>query len=53
MTVTEFCKECKISQVTYYKIINTGKSNIMSVFRIAGRMNIPVKELLKTEEDGK
>lgn len=42
LTVKEFCKQCKVSLSTYYRIIQGKDFNLISLFRIARKINVPV-----------
>lgn len=39
LTITEFCKQCEISTSTYYRIMRGKDFTLISLFRIAKRMN--------------
>ena len=42
-----FCKECKISRVTFDKIMNNAqKIKLTTMFKIARVMNVPVTQLI-------
>ena len=45
MTVNEFCKECGIARKTYDKIMTSEKCSVLSILRIALRMNINLNEI--------
>ena len=45
MSITTFCKECGITRNTYDKIMSNEKCNVLSVLRIARRMDISLKEI--------
>lgn len=40
LTEKEFCKQCKISTSAFYKIMEGKDFNLISLFRIAKRMNV-------------
>ena len=40
LTKTEFCRQCKISRSTFYKIINGKDFQIIALFKMAKVMNI-------------
>ena len=40
LTKKEFCKQCEISTSTFYKIMEGKNFNLISLFRIAKRMNV-------------
>lgn len=45
LTKKEFCKTCKISVTTYYNIINGKDFNLLSLFRIAKTVGVPIHRL--------
>ena len=47
LTRKEFCRQCRISTSTFYKIINGNDFGLQSLFRIAKRMDIRICELFK------
>ncbi|MBD5100703.1 MAG: helix-turn-helix transcriptional regulator [Clostridiales bacterium] len=47
LTKKEFCQQCKISISTFYKIINGKNINLISLFKIAKIMNVPVHMFFK------
>lgn len=47
LTVKEFCKQCKVSLSTYYRIIRGSDFNLIFLFRIAKIINVPVHLFFK------
>ena len=46
LTIKRFCRMCKISSYTYYKIINQELDcKITNLFRVAQAMNLSMSEL--------
>ena len=45
MSVTNFCKECGISKQAYDKIMKYEECSLLSILKIARRMNIELKEI--------
>ncbi len=42
LSIVEFCKLCRISTSTFYRIMQGKDFNTMSIFKIAKEMNIQV-----------
>ncbi|MBD5632098.1 MAG: helix-turn-helix transcriptional regulator [Clostridia bacterium] len=40
LTKTEFCRQCKISTSTYYRIINGKDFQLIALFKIAKTMDL-------------
>ena len=47
LTIAEFCKLCKISQSTLYKIFNGKDFIVVALFKIARVMHVQVWQLIK------
>lgn len=47
ITIKEFCKQCNISTSTYYRIMKGKDFNLISLFRIAKKMNIRIHIFFK------
>ena len=47
LTIAQFCKLCKISQSTLYKIFNGKDFIIVVLFKIARVMHVQVWQLIK------
>lgn len=45
LTNKEFCKQCRISTSTFYRIMNNKNFNLVSLFKIAKKMNVRVCQL--------
>lgn len=45
MSVINFCKECGISEQAYDKIMKYEECSLLSILKIARRMNIELKEI--------
>ena len=46
MNVSEFCKACKISRYSYYKIMNNQDINYIPVLKIADYLHVSLDVLL-------
>ena len=44
LTVKEFCKQCKISVTTYYKIKHGDEFSLVSLFKIALKIEKPLEQ---------
>ncbi len=44
LTKKEFCKQCNISTSTFYRIMQGKDFNLLSLFRIAKKMNVPIHQ---------
>ncbi len=42
LTKKDFCKQCNISVSTFYRIMHGKDFNLLSLFRIAKNMNVPI-----------
>ena len=42
LTIKDFCKQCNISVSTFYRIIQGKDFNLLSLFRIAKTINLPI-----------
>ncbi len=47
LTVKEFCKQCKISVNTYYKIINGKNCDLVMLYRITKKLGIFIHDIFK------
>lgn len=47
LTEKEFCRQCQISIWAFYKITNGRNFNLISLFKIAKKMNTPIHTLFK------
>ncbi len=47
LTKKEFCKQCNISPSALYRITHGKNFNLISLFRIAKRMNVPIHQFFK------
>ncbi|MCI8596421.1 MAG: helix-turn-helix transcriptional regulator [Clostridia bacterium] len=47
LSVKEFCKQCKVSVSTYYKIINGKNFDLIYLYRIAKRLHLSIHEIFK------
>lgn len=47
LTMKEFCKQCNISIATFYRIIKHKNFKLISLFRIAKKIQAPVHTLFK------
>ena len=47
LTKKEFCQQCKISISTFYKIINGKNFNLISLFKIAKIIEVPIHMFFK------
>ncbi len=44
LTIKDFCKQCNISISTFYRIMHGKDFNLLSLFRIAKKINVPIHE---------
>ncbi len=44
LSIKNFCKQCNISTSTFYRIMQGKDFNLLSLFRIAKNMNLPIHE---------
>lgn len=47
LTKKDFCKQCNIDFSTFYKIINGKNYKLLSLFKIANKIQVPVCHLFK------
>lgn len=47
LTHKEFCNHCGISISTFYRILNGKNCNLISLFKISRKVNVPLHKLFK------
>ena len=47
-TKTEFCKRCGISMATLNRILLNQNINVLSLFRVAKEMNVPLHKMFRS-----
>lgn len=45
LSKTEFCKRCKISLSTFYRLFTKQDVKLLSLFKLCREMNLPIKDL--------
>lgn len=51
LSKTEFCKQCKICIATLNNILQNKSFNLLSLFKVAKRMNVPMRQLFEQPKE--
>ncbi len=47
LSIKEFCRQCKISTSSFYRIMQDKNFRIISLFKIAKKLNIPIHKFFE------